>query len=558
MAKAKRKKSGATSSPGTGFADFNKVDRVIGKHFAKLRKRGVLSVRPGYKFTGGWITNKPSVVVYVNRKLNKVAPRDLVPPNLGGIATDVRQASAIHKIRLANPARYATLKATGRPEFVQPEFPQERFINSGKRVTTSTPKPAVAKAIGSKTNVPYAPPNGANLNAVSATMTLICHASPDAGWPTLSAFLQGTKAHLTVGMYDFTAPHIEKALEADLAAGNTSLDLVLDHPAAQARREQTIDQTESGLKAKLGKRQTFAWALDKSDPEVSAWIFPSAYHIKVAVRDSTSFWLSSGNWNSTNQPPIDPLKDPAMSAAIAKTSDRDWHVIVKGPQLAKTFEAYLKNDLAVAAKHQGASVANSAVLHKAKAVPSPAKQMFPTTTPSKYFPPLTITNKQIKIQPILTPDTGAGNYVDNILALLSSAKRSLYMQTQYVHPSATPGSDPQFEKLMTAIKGRMDAGVDVRIIVSEYESIPSWLELEKAFGWNMSLVKIQQGVHNKGIVVDSAIVVVGSQNWSGQGVQANRDASLIIYDQEVAQYFEQIFMHDWTIMARQTLPKLKR
>ena len=33
--------------------------------------------------------------------------------------------------------------------------------------------------------------------------------------------------------------------------------------------------------------------------------FASAYHIKVAVRDRKSFWLSSGNWQSSNQPDID-------------------------------------------------------------------------------------------------------------------------------------------------------------------------------------------------------------------------------------------------------------
>ena len=32
-----------------------------------------------------------------------------------------------------------------------------------------------------------------------------------AGWPTLREFLEGTKAGLTVGMYDFTAPHIRAA-----------------------------------------------------------------------------------------------------------------------------------------------------------------------------------------------------------------------------------------------------------------------------------------------------------------------------------------------------------
>jgi phosphatidylserine/phosphatidylglycerophosphate/cardiolipin synthase-like enzyme len=72
-------------------------------------------------------------------------------------------------------------------------------------------------------------------------------------------------------------------------------------------------------------------------------------------------------------------------------------------------------------------------------------------------------------------------------------------------------------------------------------------------GLDTSVVRIQNGVHNKAFVVDSKIVALGSQNWSGDGVLRNRDASLIIYNQDAAQYFEQIFSYDWTAHAKQKL-----
>jgi PLD-like domain len=46
-------------------------------------------------------------------------------------------------------------------------------------------------------------------------------------------------------------------------------------------------------------------------------------------------------------------------------------------------------------------------------------------------------------------------------------------------------------------------------------------------------------------------VAVGSQNWSGDGTLRNRDATLVIYVEEAAQYWEKIFIHDWTQMAFQ-------
>jgi hypothetical protein len=45
------------------------------------------------------------------------------------------------------------------------------------------------------------------------------------------------------------------------------------------------------------------------------------------------------------------------------------------------------------------------------------------------------------------------------------------------------------------------------------------------------------------------MVVVSSQNWSGQGVLQNRDAWLIIDNATIALYFEKIFLSDWDNVA---------
>jgi phosphatidylserine/phosphatidylglycerophosphate/cardiolipin synthase-like enzyme len=60
-------------------------------------------------------------------------------------------------------------------------------------------------------------------------------------------------------------------------------------------------------------------------------------------------------------------------------------------------------------------------------------------------------------------------------------------------------------------------------------------------------------VHNKGFVVDGVIVALGSQNWSGDGVLRNRDASVIIENHKAAAFYESIFLHDWDNVARQSV-----
>ena len=95
---------------------------------------------------------------------------------------------------------------------------------------------------------------------------------------------------------------------------------------------------------------------------------------------------------------------------------------------------------------------------------------------------------------------------------------------------------------------RNEAGVDVRIILSQWQN-SQWMERLQAAGIDTRLVRIQQGVHNKGFVVDHQRVVISSQNWSGAGVLQNRDAGIIIDNPTIARYFEEIFVHDWDNVA---------
>src|SRR6185503_19127817 len=83
--------------------------------------------------------------------------------------------------------------------------------------------------------------------------------------------------------------------------------------------------------AQVGKNRTFA----------------SAYHIKVAVRDQVATWLSSGNWQSSNQPPMD-FADPAVDRRLMPRYNRDWHIVVENAALAQTFRRYLRHDFETA------------------------------------------------------------------------------------------------------------------------------------------------------------------------------------------------------------------
>jgi hypothetical protein len=519
------------------------LSSVIDQHIGELSRPGVLSVRPGYKVTGNWLTDTPAIVVTVEHKTAHLSPAQLLPTQVGGVPVDVRQASQEKRKELANPAGFAQDLRLSPDLGSVPHFPEEQTPAGVRPAAAASAHAALARAEATKPQLDYTPPDGVALDPVEAQATIHICASPDSGWKMLEPFLQSTTASLTVGLYDFTSAHVESAVAAALAG--KQLTLVLDHPAKNPTADQTDAQAVADLDSALGDGFAQSWALARTDPDATAWIFPTAYHIKVAVRDHDSFWLSSGNWNNSNQPDIDPGAN-AADATAARHYDRDWHVIVEEPTLANTFEQYILHDKAIAEAHNLPPESAGAPL------PPPSLPSSETHRFAQFFDPLTITDT-MKIVPVLTPDPGV--YAGAAKELIASATQTLYMQYQYIEPPRAGVTDAGgFLDLIDAVIDRQKAGVDVKIIMSEFEKV-GYLEQLQGLGLDVvNGAKIQKNVHNKGIIVDGQVVLVSSQNWSTEGTLSNRDAGVIIHNAQAAQYFQTIFLHDWEHLAVKKAP----
>jgi len=127
-------------------------------------------------------------------------------------------------------------------------------------------------------------------------------------------------------------------------------------------------------------------------------------------------------------------------------------------------------------------------------------------------------------------------------------------EKRLLQTAAVIGTEVPFS-LLQAIADRVAAGVDVRLIESlQYGE--KWAEKMKTIGVDLTAnISLQPDVHNKGFVIDSSIVVVSSQNFSPAGILNNRDAGVIIESQEIAKYFEPIFLSDWNNKAKPFAPK---
>lgn len=540
------------------------IDRTIRQHLSRLRKPGVLTVRPGFQITDHQLTGRRAIVATVHTKTSNLPANQLLPRAIERVPVDVREATAQQRLRANDPAAAAMTQAFGRPQDKEPSWPLEREMPSGQRLVSPKSKtqkaladyaarqPVAAMALrahAAKPKIAYVPAPGQPLKPLQTTTTITAHVSPDAGFTTLTSFLEGTKHSLVIGMYDFTSGPILALFKTVLTEPKT-LQMVLDNPPPNATRDQLDSQTVQELNAALGPRSRIVRALAGDDTLVSAEMFPTSYHIKVMVRDSAVVWLSSGNLNNSNQPDM---------ASPPKTEDRDWHVIIEDQGLATLFEAYLNQDFKSAQAFQiaespalSAAVADAAAKLAAETTPPPAS----AAQPAGAVAAKTFADVSVNITPLLTPDTlppGAqGQYVSNMLKLIASAKKTLYVQLQYIEAAAATGVYPA---LLQAIAARVAAGVDVRLIESLEYGEP-WAEKMKDAGVDLTAnIALQPNVHNKGFVIDSTTVVVSSQNFSPDGIQFNRDAGVIIESAPIAQYFESIFLADWANKAKSFVAK---
>jgi hypothetical protein len=528
-----------------GALPFATVLAAIDRNRDRLMKyRGVVKVRPGYRFVKGKITSEPAVVVSVVRKLpeDRLSAADRLPKQLddGRVWVDVTPATPWEQLRQRQGTETETLGLN------EPRYLIDELVDTHE----SPPLLELTRQIA------YTPPDGDELEEITAAMSITCHVSPDAGWRMLRPFLGTTTRSLHVGMYDFTAPHVLRTVTSMLRNSNAEFQMVLD-PGESLPGENDPDSTKAddlhetsvirSLKRAGGQRVSIAPASTGA-----GGLFANAYHIKVAVRDRNSLWLSSGNWQSSNQPNIDFLADDADTSLIPRYN-REWHVVVEHQGLARTFQRFLDHDFRQASEAPEAAsvpvampdlfIDEAAYFEEERA--RLALQVF---APQKF----TFSgSNHVRIMPLLSPD----NYHAQILDLLKTHRRSLgkfYFQNQSLNPVKRPTDEFQ-EMLDILAELSNDHDKDVRFIFRDIGSVRKKIESLQLAGFNMSRVRIQRSCHTKGIIIDSEILVIGSHNFSNDGVQYNRDASLIIYDARVAKYFEDVFLHDWDRLARGTV-----
>ena len=191
--------------------------------------------------------------------------------------------------------------------------------------------------------------------------------------------------------------------------------------------------------------------------------------------------------------------------------NREWHAVVEHAGLAKTFEAYLVNDFKrnLALAREAELVEAADLLLPAVVMMSPAAER---AREFRYFEPFD-QQRHFKVLPLLTPD----NFHTEVLGLVNAAQDQLLIQNQTFN--APKDGQELMGELVQAVLAKQRAGLDVRIIFRVLRAADARANLEalQELGFDLRAVKLQTNCHTKGVIVDGARVLLGSQNWSSDG-----------------------------------------
>lgn len=500
--------AGQTTTPATpaGASGARLPDNIDEAARALMRDRraeGVYSVWPGYEIEEGRLTDSECLVISAHPDRLE-AVRAAMPRTYGRFPVDVRPASIDLQVQEAGLAEAPVASV---------------MYNDDDRTGP-----------------------GFSFDWVEQEMTALLHVGPERSWTVLSDFLDGARSELVSSIYEFHAAHIAKAVENELMEG-ADMTLVM----ARQSRDPKNDQIPAG---DFDRSDTFAkWARRFGDrfervfvPLGAQGLVANSYHIKVTVRDRSSFWLSSGNWKRSSQPliPSADLNNPKVTGAAG---NREWHVVIDNETLAERFRNHILADYEQSLKLGGTleAVEDEVLIDVPAAMLESVEFEAP---PARVIKPLEI-SRRIRVKPLLTPDKKGAVFSNAVLQLIRSANRQLLFQNQYIKMS---GADSGFlKKLVDALAEKAKELDDLRIILrSGNEDEAFDLSQLKRRGVDVNRqVRILANTHTKGIIVDGRRVLLGSHNWSSSGVTLNRDASLIFDDEEVAQYYAEAFEIDW-------------
>jgi phosphatidylserine/phosphatidylglycerophosphate/cardiolipin synthase-like enzyme len=135
------------------------------------------------------------------------------------------------------------------------------------------------------------------------------------------------------------------------------------------------------------------------------------------------------------------------------------------------------------------------------------------------------------------------DYYPKVSELLAEADESIHIvMFSFSYQSNPQYADSNVNKLVAQLVAAKNKGIDVQVIMDDWydHNMKSAKHLESN-NIPVKILRIDGATHDKLIIIDGKVVVVGSTNWSHYAIDKNHEANVAIRDERIAQEFEEYF-----------------
>ncbi|WAI00153.1 phospholipase D-like domain-containing protein [Methanogenium organophilum] len=344
-------------------------------------------------------------------------------------------------------------------------------------------------------------------------------AAPDASREMLLHTIRLAEDELLINVYEFADPGIAADVAAARDDGVTVTLLLEGGPVGGISAEETE------VAAYLRNTGAAVYTMETTDAAHARYRYD---HAKYLIADREAVLVVSENFKASGFP------------ERGDTGNRGWGVLITDPRVADYFADVFTADVGGEDIVPFTPVGTLSDSDDKSGVP------YQPDFGTQSFSGATVT-------PVFAPDTAS-----LIPALIKGAEQSVDIQQAYISNWTKNAPNPYLEAAVDAAR----RGVTVRIILDSY-----WFNTEGENDNDEMAARINavaaaenlplearlaclgpgypEKVHNKGVIVDGDAVLISSINWNENSPSFNREAGVIIEDDEVGTYFSEVFTADW-------------
>ncbi len=346
------------------------------------------------------------------------------------------------------------------------------------------------------------------------TGNLTCYCAPDDSYQAFNNLLKTVNDSLYISVYEFQNIHLARSI-SNLSKNGVQVQLLIESNPVNGISSQEMHCLDIMSSNDVDVKGT--------DPEVFKY---SYLHSKYIIADNGSVLISSENFGYTGYP------------IEQSYGNRGWGVIIDNYDTAKYYSDLFDHDW-----------------NNSKNINIFSKSTHETIKKGGYTPEFEskIFNGDMKIKPVIGPDHSLSN--SSILKMIDKAEEQICVQQFYIDDW---GKNPYIDALIDAA----ERGCEVKILLDStwynvqekekdnddfVEYIDNYSE-KNDLEIKCRLINVYHGfskTHNKGMIVDGEKVLISSINWNLHSITSNREVGVIIEDQNVTEYFKNVFIHDW-------------